>query len=152
MASRVELPIATGTAEDFIPPRPTLRTLRDAARLCRGCNLWTVGTLRGWSFVICGAGPDEGRLRMLARRFGVEDRVEFRGWVPRRDLLALMQGADVMLFPSFHEEAGWAVAEAVSVGLPVVCLDRGGPVLMASEVVRSGWPGETAGKAVELSM
>ncbi|TME81240.1 MAG: glycosyltransferase [Chloroflexi bacterium] len=99
--------------------------------------------LPGWCFVICGAGPDEGRLRMLARRFGVEDRVEFRGWVPRRELLALMQRADVMLFPSFHEEAGWAVAEAVSVGLPVVCLDRGGPVLMASEVVRSGWPGET---------
>ena len=44
MAPRAELPIATGTAADFIPPRPSLRTLREAARLCRGCKLWTVGT------------------------------------------------------------------------------------------------------------
>jgi glycosyltransferase involved in cell wall biosynthesis len=99
--------------------------------------------LPGWCFVICGAGPDESRLQMLTRRFGIEDRVTFRGWVPRRDVLDLMSRADVMLFPSFHEEAGWAVAEAVAAGLPVVCLDRGGPAAMATYIVRSGWPGET---------
>ena len=37
-------PVATGTAADFIPPRPTLPKLRDAARGCRGCNLWVNAT------------------------------------------------------------------------------------------------------------
>jgi glycosyltransferase involved in cell wall biosynthesis len=35
--------------------------------------------------------------------------------------------ADVLLFPSLREEAGWVVVEALASGLPVVCLDRGGP-------------------------
>src|ERR671911_2080654 len=37
-------PVATGSAADFIPPRPTLPKLRDAARGCRGCNLWVNAT------------------------------------------------------------------------------------------------------------
>ena len=35
--------------------------------------------------------------------------------------------AGVFLHPAFHDEAGLAVAEALSLGTPVVCLDRGGP-------------------------
>jgi glycosyltransferase involved in cell wall biosynthesis len=141
-----DLPVRRAEHDDLDPPGQAPLALF-AGRLLPlkgvALALEAMRLLPGWCFVICGAGPDEGRLRMLARRFGIEDRVEFRGWVPRRELLALMQRADVMLFPSFHEEAGWAVAEAVSVGLPVVCLDRGGPVSMATQVVRSGWPGET---------
>ena len=44
MASRSELPLVTGSAADFIPPRRTLRSLREASRACRGCRLWMVGT------------------------------------------------------------------------------------------------------------
>jgi uracil-DNA glycosylase len=40
----VEKGVATGSAADFIPPRPTLQSLREAARHCKGCHLWTVGT------------------------------------------------------------------------------------------------------------
>ena len=36
--------VATGTAADFLPERPTLPKLRDAAARCRGCHLWTTGT------------------------------------------------------------------------------------------------------------
>jgi uracil-DNA glycosylase len=32
------------SAADFIPPRPTLKTARDAAKGCRGCDLWKTGT------------------------------------------------------------------------------------------------------------
>ena len=34
----------TGSAADFIPPRPTLPTLREAAAGCRGCDLWLDAT------------------------------------------------------------------------------------------------------------
>jgi uracil-DNA glycosylase len=37
-------PVATGSAADFIPPRPTLPKLQDAARGCRGCHLWVNAT------------------------------------------------------------------------------------------------------------
>jgi glycosyltransferase involved in cell wall biosynthesis len=51
--------------------------------------------------------------------------------------------ADVLLFPSMHEDAGWVVAEAAASGLPAVALDRGGPPLLGAAVVRPGAPSET---------
>jgi len=36
--------VATGSAADFIPPRPTLPKLRRAAAGCRGCDLWLNAT------------------------------------------------------------------------------------------------------------
>jgi uracil-DNA glycosylase len=41
---RATSPVATGSAADFIPPRPTLPKLREAARGCRGCHLWVNAT------------------------------------------------------------------------------------------------------------
>ena len=38
------LPVATGSAADFIPPSPTLTRLREAAAGCRGCHLWVNAT------------------------------------------------------------------------------------------------------------
>jgi uracil-DNA glycosylase len=37
-------PAATGSAADFIPPRPSLPKLREAAVKCRGCELWVDAT------------------------------------------------------------------------------------------------------------
>lgn len=99
-----------------------------------------VARLRGWRLVVFGEGPDEARLRKLSRRLGVARRVEFRGWVPRDELQASMRReASVFVFPSLHDDAGWVVAEATMNGLPVVCLDRGGPAAIAGvEGVRVG--------------
>ena len=36
--------VVTGSAADFIPPRPTLPKLRAAAAGCRGCDLWLDAT------------------------------------------------------------------------------------------------------------
>ena len=44
MALHQRTPVATGSAADFLPPRPTLPKLRDAARGCRGCHLWINAT------------------------------------------------------------------------------------------------------------
>ncbi len=44
MATRAEPPLVTGTAADFVPQRRTLKSLREAARVCRGCRLWMVGS------------------------------------------------------------------------------------------------------------
>ena len=41
----------------------------------------------------------------------------------------------MLLHPALHEEAGLGIAEALSLGVPVVCLDHGGP----AEIVR-WWP------------
>jgi glycosyltransferase involved in cell wall biosynthesis len=87
--------------------------------------------LPDWRLVICGAGPDTARISRLAAELGVTDRTIFTGWLPRQDLLQLMREAGVFVFPSLHDDAGWVVVEALAADLPVVCLDRGGPPILA---------------------
>jgi glycosyltransferase involved in cell wall biosynthesis len=91
-----------------------------------------------WSLVIYGKGPDEVRLRRLARRTRVDGRVTFRGWVQRDELhRAMREDADVFVFPSYHDQGPLAVAEALAAGLPVVCLDRGGASLLGGVPVKT---------------
>lgn len=98
-----------------------------------------------WVLIICGSGPDEQRLRRLTRKHGVQGRVEFRGWVEREELARVMrEEADVLVFPSLRDQAGFAVAEATAAGLPSVCLDRGGPKLLGGHPVAARFPRATA--------
>ena len=84
--------------------------------------------LPDWDLLIAGDGSDRRRLERLVDRMDLAQRVTFLGAVPRPEILRLMrEEADVFLFPSLREEAGWVVSEAVSSGVPAVCLDRGGP-------------------------
>jgi glycosyltransferase involved in cell wall biosynthesis len=105
----------------------------------------TMEHLPDWHLVVYGTGPDEARLRRLAREIGVEDRVSFRGWIPRRELLESMSvEASVLLFPSVHDQAPWIVGEALTMGLPAVCIDEGGATALGATCVPLGGPLETA--------
>jgi glycosyltransferase involved in cell wall biosynthesis len=86
-----------------------------------------------------GTGPERGRITAVARRHGVAHRVDFAGSVARDTVVHRVATAGVLLHPSLHEEAGMAVAEALSLGTPVVCLDHGGP----AELLR-WWPAQPA--------
>jgi glycosyltransferase involved in cell wall biosynthesis len=43
------------------------------------------------------------------------------GWIEQGDLPAIMQGAQVFLFPSLYEGFGLPVLEAMAAGVPVIC-------------------------------
>jgi glycosyltransferase involved in cell wall biosynthesis len=92
----------------------------------------------GWRLIVCGEGPQFEALVALTHELGVEDRVELLGMQPREELLRLLrEETDVFLFPSLRDEGPWAVAEAVATGVPVVCLDRGGPPVLGGRAVRA---------------
>jgi glycosyltransferase involved in cell wall biosynthesis len=125
-----------------------------AGRLLPWKGAWlaidAVARLDGWRLVIAGEGPDEGRLRQRARRLGIDDRVTFVGQLERTDVLrAMREDADVFLFPSLREEGGWVVGEALAVGLPVVCVDRGGPPAIGGVGVPLGNKRETAARLAD---
>jgi glycosyltransferase involved in cell wall biosynthesis len=82
---------------------------------------------------IAGEGPLEAKLKALAARLGVADRVRFLGW--RRDAGALYRTADLCLFPSRYEPLGNTVIQAWAHGAPVVAAASQGPsVLITPEV------------------
>lgn len=78
-------------------------------------------------FCIIGSGPEEARLRRIARQSTVNDNLKFIQAMPRRQLLTEMANANVFLFPSLRDGGGTVVIEAMSLGKPVICLDAGGP-------------------------
>ncbi len=79
------------------------------------------------TLTVIGSGPDERRLREVAKRFGVADAVEFTGYLPRQRLVDAFHSHSALVFPSLHDSGGLVVLEALAEGLPVVCLDLGGP-------------------------
>jgi uracil-DNA glycosylase len=81
--------VATGSAADFIPPRPTLAKLREAARGCRGCHLWMHATQ-----TVFGEGPRTAEVILVGEQPGdLEDRAGHPFVGPAGKLLdtALMQ-------------------------------------------------------------
>ena len=70
--------------------------------------------------------PEVRRLKTLAERAGVVDRVDFRGRVGRRELPALLRSADVAVCVPWYEPFGIVPLEAMACGVPVVASSVGG--------------------------
>lgn len=84
----------------------------------------------GATLTIAGKGRDGKWLHKMADRLCVAHTVDWRGWVPREQVLSMYREHTAFLFPSLHDSGGTVVMEALSQGLPVICLDCGGPGAM----------------------
>jgi glycosyltransferase involved in cell wall biosynthesis len=107
---------------------------------------------------IYGDGPERRPILDAMRRWDVEDRVTLEGPTPREQLLRHVARAGALLHPSLQEEGGTAVAEALAMGTPVICLRRGGPLELtrqwptsSSAMISPGWP-ETTARALAASI
>lgn len=80
--------------------------------------------LRGARLVRIGS-PLDRKLSALARRLGVDGRIEELGFVDDEHLLRALRTCSVMAQPSFSEGFGMPVAEAMATGLPVVVSNGG---------------------------
>lgn len=74
-----------------------------------------------WRLRIVGGGSQETELRALADRLGVDDRIQWLGYVA--DPTALMADSDLLVHPSASETFGYVLFEAAEQWLPVVATD-----------------------------
>jgi len=72
--------------------------------------------------------PEIARLRALAAREGVADRLRLIGRVEHADLPALYRSADIVVCVPWYEPFGMAAVEAMACGVPVVAAAVGGLV------------------------
>ena len=69
MATRTRpTPASTGSAADFIPARPTLAKLKEAAAGCRGCHLWVDATQ-----TVFGEGPRTADVMLVGEQPGDQE-------------------------------------------------------------------------------
>lgn len=83
-------------------------------------------------FTLLGKGPFEPELRKLAAEVGAQDSIRWVSQIPQQELFALYRTMHCFLFPSLHDSSGNVVLEAQANGLPVICLDLGGPATLVT--------------------
>jgi glycosyltransferase involved in cell wall biosynthesis len=104
-------------------PRKGYDTAIQALRAVPGAELVIAG---GPHPDMLDADPEAARLREVARRHGVADRVVLAGQVGRDALPDLLRSADLMLCTPWYEPFGMVALEAMACGVPVVASAVGG--------------------------
>jgi glycosyltransferase involved in cell wall biosynthesis len=70
--------------------------------------------------VLAGDGPESGRLRAIADRLSISERVRFTGRLSERDALEGIAQADILVVSSFMEGLPIVLMEAMALGTPVI--------------------------------
>jgi glycosyltransferase involved in cell wall biosynthesis len=131
----MELAVQTSQIASSRTPRQTPARLLYAGRLLywKGVHIaieafaMLLKKIPNARFTIVGSGPEEARLKADAVARKINDSVDFISWLPQKNLFELYDSHDLLLFPSLHDSSGGVVLEALCHGMPVVCLDPGGP-------------------------
>ena len=103
---------------------------------------------------IVGNGPEETRLKSEIAQRNLDANITLVSWMPQEQFLRLYDTHDVFVFPSLHDSAGWVVLESLCKGLPVACLNLGGPkeiVTPASGIIVDTTGLDTSGVAAKLA-
>lgn len=88
--------------------------------------------------IVAGDGPERSTLEARARELGIDDSIEFLGWVPPDDLPAVTNRATLVLMPSRWREAfGQVALNASRMARPVIAANVGG----LPEIVEHGGSG-----------
>jgi glycosyltransferase involved in cell wall biosynthesis len=104
--------------------------------------------------LIAGEGRMLHVLQKRAKKLGVEDRVDFLGFV--EDMPAFFRSLDIFLLSSHYEGFGYVIAEAMASRVPVIAFD----IKSSAEIIEHGQTGyitrqnnagEMAQKVVELA-
>lgn len=80
-----------------------------------------------------GKGKERKKMERFINKKKLNDIVELIDWIDRKELMKYYEESHIFLYPSF-EGGGMVVLEALAHGLPVVCLDYGGPGEMVNEM------------------
>ena len=72
---------------------------------------------------ILGTGPCTRKWQKLADRLGIGQTCKWHGWLPRNEALELVHRAHIFIITSIKDLTSTVLLEALSLGVPVICLD-----------------------------
>ncbi len=71
---------------------------------------------------IVGDGPCFAKWQILARDLGIAGQCKWHGWLEQQKTLDLLNSCDVLAFTSLLEATSTTVMQALSLGVPVICM------------------------------
>jgi alpha-1,3-rhamnosyl/mannosyltransferase len=83
-------------------------------------------------------------------RTGLDGRVQFRGYIESSERQSLYARARMLVMPSFDEEFGLPVLEAMACGVPVVVSNRGALPEVAGDAATPVDPDDAEGLAAAM--
>ncbi len=92
-------------------------------------------------------GFDAANLERLRQKLGLDDAVQFTGWIPREELYDLYARASAFLYPSTFEGFGLPVLEALAAGIPTACSNIEPLASMAASAALQFDPGDATALA-----
>ncbi|MCQ2377694.1 MAG: glycosyltransferase [Victivallaceae bacterium] len=103
---------------------------------------------RNAELFIYGNGPEEAAMKKIFSRHGMNDRVFFKGFVGKAEMIQALFDADVLLYLSYHHGLATVVLQAMYAKLPILAL-AGDPV---GETVAQGAGIAAGGKTMAERM
>jgi glycosyltransferase involved in cell wall biosynthesis len=80
-----------------------------------------------WTLVIGGEGSETKKLKLKARELGVESLVTFTGFLSKSEVKDYLDNTSIFVSSSDFESFGVILIEAMSMGVPIVATESGGP-------------------------
>lgn len=82
---------------------------------------------------IIGSGSEKQRILKEASKLPDNIKIKLIKEIPRNEVLNILKGSDLYVFPSLREGGSWALMEAMAIGLPVICLKWSGMEIITDD-------------------
>ena len=82
---------------------------------------------------VYGKGPREKNYKRLAERLHITGKINWAGFARHSEIVNVYAVSDLFICPSLKEPTGIALTEAMAAGLPVICVNAGGPGYIVDE-------------------
>lgn len=77
--------------------------------------------------VMAGKGPEENKIKAYIQTHGLEEVIDFRGFVKQKKLVDLYNQLDLYIFPTESDSLGLTGVEAMACGTPIIACKIAGP-------------------------
>lgn len=116
-------------------------------------SLVKLQAFQNWCLVLAGEGPPAyvASLKRIVEKRNAAESVIFTGWLDGGKKESALRNASLLALPSYHENFGLCVIEALAFGVPVLISPHVG---LASEIeaVGAGWVTSVGKEALEASL
>lgn len=89
-----------------------------------------------WSLVVIGDGPLREKANTLCLKGRIHENVKFLGTLSNNEAMKILSESDVLVLPSKYDGWGAVCSEALMRGIPVICSNRCGSLVLLNSTLR----------------